>query len=179
MAYTKNTWTDRSVERPLTFTMVTNTDGSTTLTPAEGTIITSGTPITADKLNNIENGISANDSAIASLQSTDTSYDGRLDKLESDITRRYVDTDGSLVMQRASTYFYGNTTTNSSYLVSIIDTGHSMKYIIGVVKFQNNSINEVTTIVAKTLTFVTNTLGTITVSGLSGTPRFTIVQLSY
>lgn len=179
MAYTKNTWTDRSVERPLTYTLQTNTDGSTTLIPAEGTIVTPGTPITADKLNNMESGIAANDTAIAALQSTDTAYDTRLDKLEGDITRRYVDTDGSLVMQRASSYFYGNTTTNSSYLVSIIDTGHSMKYIIAVVKFQNNSINEVTTIVAKTLTFVTNTLGTITVSGLSGTPRYTILQLSY
>ena len=54
MTYTKNTWTDRSVERPLTFTMQTNADGSTTLIPSEGTIVTPGTPITADKLNNLE-----------------------------------------------------------------------------------------------------------------------------
>jgi hypothetical protein len=179
MAYTKTVWADRSVERPLTFTQTTNADGSITLAPSEGTIITTGTPLTADKFNNMESGIAANDSAIAALQSTDSGYGTRLNTLESDITRRYVDTDGNLVMQRASNHFYLNPTTNSSYLVSIIDTGHSMKYIIGVVKFQNNSINEVTTIVAKTLTFVTNTLGTITVSGLSGTPRFTIVQLSY
>jgi hypothetical protein len=54
MPYTKNTWTDRTVERPLTYTMQTNADGSTTLIPAEGTIITPGTPITADKLNQLE-----------------------------------------------------------------------------------------------------------------------------
>lgn len=54
MPYTKNTWQDRSVERPLTFTLQSNADGSTTLVPAEGTIVTTGTPITADKLNNLE-----------------------------------------------------------------------------------------------------------------------------
>jgi len=54
MVYTKNTWTDRSVERPLTFTQTTNADGSVTLNPSEGTIISAGTPITAAKLNNLE-----------------------------------------------------------------------------------------------------------------------------
>lgn len=54
MPYTKNSWSDRSVERPLTFTQQTNSDGSITLIPAEGTIVSAGTPITADKLNNLE-----------------------------------------------------------------------------------------------------------------------------
>src|SRR3954462_2345306 len=54
MPYTKNTWSDRSVERPLTFTQTTNADGSITLIPAEGTIVATGTPITSDKLNNLE-----------------------------------------------------------------------------------------------------------------------------
>jgi hypothetical protein len=54
MAYTKNNWSDRQVQKPMTFNMVTNADGTITLQPSEGTIIQSGTPITADKMNNLE-----------------------------------------------------------------------------------------------------------------------------
>jgi hypothetical protein len=54
MSYAKTTWTDRIVQNPLTYTLQTNTDGTTTLIPAEGTITQSGTPITADALNNLE-----------------------------------------------------------------------------------------------------------------------------
>ena len=57
MVYTKTVWTNREVEKPRTFTMVDNGDGTTTLTPAEGTIITAGTPIDAVNMNKIENEI--------------------------------------------------------------------------------------------------------------------------
>lgn len=59
MAYTRKTWEDRTVERPLTFTQKTNTDGTITLIPSEGSIITAGTPMTAANMNNIEDGVSA------------------------------------------------------------------------------------------------------------------------
>jgi hypothetical protein len=58
MAYTKKVWTDRTVERPLTYIQQDNGDGTITLIPSEGSIISSGTPITAANLNNIEDGIS-------------------------------------------------------------------------------------------------------------------------
>ncbi|WEG14011.1 pyocin knob domain-containing protein [Pullulanibacillus sp. KACC 23026] len=54
MTYAKTTWQDRVVQNPNTYTMVQNSDGTITLIPAEGTITQSGTPITADKLNNLE-----------------------------------------------------------------------------------------------------------------------------
>lgn len=57
MPYTKKVWVDRSVERPLTYTVTENLDGSITLVPAEGTIITAGTPITAANMNAHEDGI--------------------------------------------------------------------------------------------------------------------------
>jgi hypothetical protein len=57
MVYAKKTWSDRVVERPLTYTMQTNADGSTTLIPAEGSVVAAGTAITAAALNNMENGI--------------------------------------------------------------------------------------------------------------------------
>lgn len=59
MPYSKTTWTDRSVEKPLTFTLQTNADGTTTLIPAEGTIVAPGTAITSALLNNMEDGIAS------------------------------------------------------------------------------------------------------------------------
>lgn len=56
-SYVKTTWSDRIVEKPLTYTQQANGDGTTTLIPAEGTITQSGTPITATALNNMEQGI--------------------------------------------------------------------------------------------------------------------------
>jgi hypothetical protein len=57
MAYEPTIWTNREVERPRTFTMQTNADGTVTLIPAEGTVIEGGTPIVAENMNKIENGI--------------------------------------------------------------------------------------------------------------------------
>jgi hypothetical protein len=57
LAYQPTTWTNREVERPRTFTMQNNADGTVTLIPAEGTIIEGGTPIVAENMNKIETGI--------------------------------------------------------------------------------------------------------------------------
>jgi hypothetical protein len=54
MAYAQTIWTNREVEKPRTYTFQDNGDGTTTLIPAEGNIISAGTPIMADNLNNIE-----------------------------------------------------------------------------------------------------------------------------
>lgn len=54
MAYNRTTWENREVEKPRTFTMANNPDGTITLTPAEGTIVNAGTPIIAENMNKIE-----------------------------------------------------------------------------------------------------------------------------
>lgn len=54
MSYTPNTWADRVVSTPLTFSSVTNGDASITLTPVEGTISQAGTPFTATWMNHLE-----------------------------------------------------------------------------------------------------------------------------
>lgn len=54
MPYTKTTWTDRVVAKPMTFTFQSNGDGTTTLVPSEGTITSVGTSITAVTMNNLE-----------------------------------------------------------------------------------------------------------------------------
>jgi hypothetical protein len=54
MVYNKTAWKDRVVEKPLTFTLQNNADGTVTLIPAEGQIIEPGTSINAVNMNNIE-----------------------------------------------------------------------------------------------------------------------------
>ena len=57
MAYVKTNWKDRVVERPNTYTMTDNGNGTVTLTPVPGQIIERGTPLNAENLNKIENAI--------------------------------------------------------------------------------------------------------------------------
>lgn len=47
-------WQDRIVEKPRTFTVQNNADGTITLIPAPGTIVQAGTPVNAVNLNGIE-----------------------------------------------------------------------------------------------------------------------------
>lgn len=54
MAYTKTTWKDRVVQKPNTYTTVTNPDGTITLVPAPGTVTEEGTPVNAANMNNLE-----------------------------------------------------------------------------------------------------------------------------
>lgn len=54
MTYSRTTWTNREVEKPRTYNLQDNGDGTTTLIPAEGNIISAGTPLTATNLNHIE-----------------------------------------------------------------------------------------------------------------------------
>lgn len=57
MAYVKQTWVDRQVENPLTFTRTENSDGTITLTPAPGTVTAAGSQVSAERMNHIEDGI--------------------------------------------------------------------------------------------------------------------------
>ena len=54
--YTPTEWKDRVVEKPRTFNMQNNPDGTVTLTPAPGTVVQEGTPVNAANLNKIEQG---------------------------------------------------------------------------------------------------------------------------
>lgn len=175
MAYNKRVWTDRTVERPLTFTLQTNPDGTTTLIPSEGTIITTGTPITAANLNNLEDGVAGNDVNITNLL-------GRMTTAENGIAARpkffAEQSDGSFVMQRASNAIYGTLTPNANFLVSVTDTAYSTRYMVFVAHWQYNEILSIHMLASATLTVVQNTLGTISISGNAGTPYFTIMGIT-
>lgn len=73
MAYQKQTWTDRNVETPRTYTMVENQDGTVTLIPAPGTVTAEGTPVSAARMNHIEDGI---DGAVCKSGDTMTGWLG-------------------------------------------------------------------------------------------------------
>lgn len=57
MAYNRTLWLDRSVQRPRTYTVTVNEDGSITLTDAPGTVHETGTPLSATNFNNVENAL--------------------------------------------------------------------------------------------------------------------------
>jgi hypothetical protein len=79
LPYTPTNWENREVERPRTYTFQNNGDGTTTLIPAEGNIISEGTPIVAENLNNMEEGIdNALDATIGGTVSGDVTIFGNL-----------------------------------------------------------------------------------------------------
>jgi hypothetical protein len=67
MAYVKNIWVDQDVERPKTYEVTNNQDGSITLTDSFGLVTELGTPVNAVNMNHIEGGIESNDIRIGDL----------------------------------------------------------------------------------------------------------------
>lgn len=57
MAYTKTEWKDQNVENPRTYSVRDNGDSTVTLMDAFGTVTEFGTPVNAENMNKIENGI--------------------------------------------------------------------------------------------------------------------------
>lgn len=71
MVYTKTIWKNRSVERPRTYTVQNNPDGSITLIPAPGDVYEAGTSVTAAAMNNMENQIEALDDTRIYISATE------------------------------------------------------------------------------------------------------------
>jgi hypothetical protein len=61
MAYEPTVWENREVERPRTYIMTENADGTVTLTPSEGQVFSAGTPLDASNLNKLEQAVANND----------------------------------------------------------------------------------------------------------------------
>lgn len=78
MAYVKTNWKDRVVERPNTYTMTNNGNGTVTLTPVPGQIIERGTPLNAENLNKIEDAIVETN---AQLSQTKNELSNRIDNI--------------------------------------------------------------------------------------------------
>lgn len=74
MAYTKTEWKDRTVENARTFTMTENDDGTVTLEEAPGEVYEAGTPLNAENMNHIEDGIEQLNSDLTDLIVVQTVY---------------------------------------------------------------------------------------------------------
>lgn len=59
MSYNPVDWKDRIVEKPRTYYIQNNPDGTVTLIPAPGTVVQEGTPVNAANLNHMEQGFIA------------------------------------------------------------------------------------------------------------------------
>lgn len=81
MAYIKNTWVDQEVERPKTYEMVNNSDGSVTLVDSFGLVSELGTPVNADNMNHIEDGIEDHDRRLVILEGEGARADANLSNL--------------------------------------------------------------------------------------------------
>lgn len=64
MAYEKTVWKDHVVERPKTYRMVENADGTVTLVPVMGQVIQQGTALNAENLNHIEDALAEHDETL-------------------------------------------------------------------------------------------------------------------
>ena len=64
MAYEKTVWKDHVVERPKTYRMVENADGTVTLVPVTGQVIQQGTALNAENLNHIEDALAEHDETL-------------------------------------------------------------------------------------------------------------------
>ena len=64
MAYEKTVWKDHVVERPKTYRMVENADGTVTLVPVPGQVIQQGTALNAENLNHIEDALAEHDETL-------------------------------------------------------------------------------------------------------------------
>lgn len=65
MAYNPTIWKDRAVEKPRTYTIQNNPDGTVTLIPAPGAIVEPGTPVNAANMNKLEQGLKTHEADYA------------------------------------------------------------------------------------------------------------------
>ncbi len=63
--YNRTQWNDHVVEKPDTYTIVNNPDGTVQLVEAPGEVIQQGTPMSATNFNNMEEGIFAADAGLS------------------------------------------------------------------------------------------------------------------
>lgn len=70
MAYQKTVWKDQDVENPRTYVMRDNGNNTVTLLDAFGTVTELGTPVNAENMNKIENGITDVESSLQAQVNT-------------------------------------------------------------------------------------------------------------
>ncbi len=89
MGYARKNWKDHVVQKPRTYTEVTNPDGTKTYTPAPGEILQPGTPQSATNFNSIEEALQhcavALDALTIFYMAMTRSYEARIKALEDQV----------------------------------------------------------------------------------------------
>lgn len=133
--YTPTTWEDRLVEKPRTFTVTNNPDGTITLTPAPGVVLDEGTAVNAAVMNSLEQRAYKAYEQSESMYLTDEAerhytYDGddmvkREDFVEAVLRREttYVYTDGNITGKTVKLFDTDGVTVLKQYTDIITYTG--------------------------------------------------------
>jgi hypothetical protein len=103
--YVKNTWVDQNVERPKTYEVTNNADGSITLTDSFGLVTELGTPVNADNMNHIEDGLT---------RVSITEYDNTFTYSEDDWVTGVVDGEKTICRSKTDNNT-GNALSNDTY----------------------------------------------------------------
>lgn len=127
MAYEKTLWKNREVERPRTFTMQDNGDGTITLIPAEGQVIEPGTPIIADTMNKIEQGIEDAHNIISDITAQDIGAEPAFEK-NTAFNKNFGTTAGTVCQGNDSRLSDARTPTAHSHTKSEVGLGSVLNY---------------------------------------------------
>lgn len=138
MAYVKNTWVDQDVERPRTYEVTNNQDGSITLTDSFGVVTELGTPVDADNMNHIEDGIAQCYTDLAHNDLTNLTDEGekhflgqkQISNCVTEIPQRikYTFEDGTLTILAGSVVIVPYGTTDLTDSINIGDTFLNANY---------------------------------------------------
>lgn len=84
MTYNPTNWKDRIIEKPNTFNVQENSDGTVTLIPVTGQVLQQGTPLNAQNLNKIEQGLVETNSQLAQTEQVINSKIGLINHIKAD-----------------------------------------------------------------------------------------------
>lgn len=132
MAYEKTNWTDRVVQKPRTYTMQNNSDGTVTLTPAPGTVTQAGTPVNAANLNKIENELVTLEDEDAELKEEITNIDnkiyGNISALDTTFANGWNLVDGALFSEGKMVNDNGTISDNATFYLAKVKVKANTTY---------------------------------------------------
>ena len=128
MAYEPILWRDHVVERPRTYTHVTNQDGSETYTPAPGEIIQQGTPQSATNFNHMDDGIFDAQAAEYLVEIARRQNQWRIEDLE----KATVQETGEVTRTNTDEFPFNN----SLVSVALTNVRDNLNYVVVIVKVE-------------------------------------------
>lgn len=134
MVYEPTEWKNREVEKPRTFNIQNNEDGTVTLLPAEGIITEPGTPVTAVLMNKIEQGL------VEVSEGLENYIDGRIEDVTYYIRNEGDDNNTGLTIATAFKTFHKAITTlkKINFGKRIINVGPNVSMSNGTIDYRKH-----------------------------------------